>query len=161
MKVPAGLLGLIAILAVLYAASGLFKRLCRLYVHSQRGHLSGDAQQDDQRRRGADLYHRQSYVDRKRSSKDRGWSKERPEIWQKSVSLAAVVDVSYDDATRLIEAEEDTPLADAQSIAAFHRALQRFDVAATCGRERLQGADNAFCIGAVHVIEFALGGGLI
>ena len=81
--------------------------------------------------------------------------------WQKSVSLTTVVDVSDDDATRLIETEEDAPLADAQAIAAFHRAFQRFDVAATCGRQRTQGAEDAFCIGAVHVIEFALGGGLI
>ena len=40
-----------------------------------------------------------------------------------SVSLAAVVDFGHHDVTRLIEAEKDAPLADAQAIPAFQGAL--------------------------------------
>ena len=40
-----------------------------------------------------------------------------------SVSLAAVVHVGHYDVSRLMEAEKDAPLADAQAIQAFQRTL--------------------------------------
>ena|ERR1017187_4435421 len=61
-----------------------------------------------------------------------------------SVSLAAVVDVGHHHVTRLIEAEKDAPLADAQAIPAFQRTLQRLDVAATGSSKRFQGVNNTF-----------------
>src|ERR1039457_3214735 len=78
-----------------------------------------------------------------------------------SVSLAAVVDVGHHDVTGLIEAEEDAPLADAQAIPAFQRALQRLDVAAAVSGKPFQGANNTLRVGAVHVGEFALSGRLV
>ena len=75
--------------------------------------------------------------------------------------MAAVVDVGHHDVIRLIEAEKDAPLADAEAIPAFQRTLQRLDVAATVSSKRFQGVNNTFRAGAVHVGEFALSGRLI
>ena len=78
-----------------------------------------------------------------------------------SVSLAAVVDVGHYDVSRLIEAEKNAPLANAQAIPAFQRTLQRLDVAATISSKPFQGVNNTCRVGAVHVGEFTLGGRLI
>ena len=73
-----------------------------------------------------------------------------------SVSLAAVVHVRDNNGAGPIKTEKDPPFAHTQAIPAFQRTFQSFNVSKTGCSSSFQGADNTFCIGAVHAIEFPL-----
>ena len=90
-----------------------------------------------------------------------GWTLD--DCWKRggSVSLTAVVDLNDHDRSRLIQAEKDPPLSDAQPVPALEYTFQRLDIAPTVGRQRFECVDNPCGVGAIHMGEFALGGGLI